>query len=187
MKVIVKNITIKLIFLLSTLLFGCGTGRISTLDRESNEAIIIANVQIINGNNTLDNKWNFLFDERLTGNLAVWPDEKNYIYMIVPIGKHFISLLQYYPYIKTIPDNYLSININENKIYYIGDIKFYWNIDENNDRVTGGLLGAISDSNKDGDFINVEINDNYDNAIKYFNSKFINNQKIEKELLIINK
>mgnify|MGYP000994325076 CR=1 FL=1 len=173
--------------LVSLFLFGCGTGRITTLDREENEAIIIANVQIINGNKSLDNKWNFLLDERLVGNLSVWPDEQNYIYMKVPIGKHFISLLQYYPYSRTLPDNYLSINIKENKIYYIGDIKFYWNIDENNDRIAGGLLGAISDSEKDGDSIKVEINDNYDNTVKYFNAKFLNNQNIEKELLLINK
>lgn len=121
------------------------------------------------------------------GNLGVWPDKQNYIYMKIPIGKHFISLLQYYPYSKTKPDNYLSINIKENKIYYIGDIIFYWNIDDNNDRCKDGVIGAISDSKKEGEFIKVEINDNYDRAVKYFNNKFSNIQKFEKELLIIKK
>jgi hypothetical protein len=166
--------------------YGCGSGRISTLDRDQNEAIIIAKVQIKNGNKILDNKWNFLFDERLQGSLAVWPDDQNYIYMKIPLGKHFISLIQYYPYSKTLPDDYLTIDIKENKIYYIGDILFHWTIDERNDASRNGIIGAMADSKKNGSRIKVEISDNYDNTVKYFNALFPNNQKTEKEILKVN-
>lgn len=176
------------------MLAGCGTGRIASLDRKPNEAIIIAKIQIKNGDSYLDNKWNFLLDERLLGKLAVWPDEQNYIYMKVPVGKHFIALLQYNNFFKNIPDNYLTIDIKENKIYYIGDIVLNWTIDKKKDArsyngggTIGGITGAVASSKKTGEFINVDIADNYDEATKYFTSKFTESQLIEKELLKVNK
>ncbi len=47
-------------------------------------------------------------------------------------------------------------------------------------------MGAITDSKESGDLIKVEINDNYSETTKYFNSKFQNSQPIEKVLLKIN-
>lgn len=183
------------IILLSSLflLFFSGTGRIKNLDLKPDEAIIIAKIQINNGNSYLGNKWNFLFDERLWAKWAVWPDENNYIYMKVPIGKHFIALLQYKSYHLNLPDNYLTIEIKESKIYYIGDIVLYWNINYstetdnyNGGGIAGGVKGALSDSKKPGNNVKVDVNDNYDEALKYFNSKFENHNEIQKVLLKIN-
>ena len=53
--------------------------------------------------------------------------------MKMPVGKHFIALLQYNGFHKNIPDNYLTIDIKENKIYYIGDIVLNWTIDKEKD------------------------------------------------------
>ena len=126
---------------------GCSTGRIASLNRKPNEAIIIAKIQIKNGDSYLNNKWNFLFDERLWAKWAVWPDEQNYIYMKVPVGKHFIALLQYKEFHKNIPDNYLTIDIKENKIYYIGDLVLNWTIDKKMDATIyygGGAIGGAA-------------------------------------------
>jgi len=176
------------------LTIGCSTGRITSLNRKTNEAIIIAKIQIKDGNTYLNNKWNLLLDERLWAKWAVWPDEQNYIYMKVPVGKHFIALLQYNGFQKNIPDNYLTIDIKENKIYYIGDIVLNWTIDKEKDAANyngggaiGGAAGTIADSKKPGEYIKVEIVDNYDETTKYFTLKFSNSQPIEKELMKINK
>ena len=143
------------------LITGCSTGRITSLNRNPNEAIIIAKIQIKDGDTYLNNKWNFLLDERLWAKWAVLPDEHNYIYMKLPVGKHFIALLQYNGLHKNIPDNYLTIDIKENKIYYIGDIVLNWTIDKEKDATNngGGAAGAIADSKKPGEYIKVDIVD----------------------------
>lgn len=169
-------------------------GRIKNLNRKPNEAIIFAKIQIKNGDAFLNNKWNFLLNERLLAKWCVWPDDQNYIYMKVPAGKtHFIALLQYGASHKNIPDNYLTINIKENKIYYIGDIVIHWTIDTKKDRsnyygggVVGGVAGAIAESKKTGEYLVVDVVDNFDETTKYFNSKFPSSEIIEKELLKIN-
>lgn len=109
--------------------------------------------------------------------------------MKVPVGKHFIALLQYNEFRKNIPDNYLTIDTKENKIYYIGDIVINWTIDPKKDgaNLTGGVVGAVADSKETGDYLKVEVIDNYDETTKYFNSKFPGHQTIEKELMKINK
>jgi hypothetical protein len=186
----ISLLTIAFIFLIA----GCGSGRTASLNRKPNEAIIIAKVQIRNGGSFLNKKWNFLLDERLWAKWAVCPDENNYIYMKVPLGKHFIALLQYSNLHKNVPDNYLTFNIKENKIYYIGDIIFNWTIDKKNDATKyngmgamGGIIGAMSESKKTGEYIKVNIIDNFDETTKYFNSKFANSEPIEKEFLKVNK
>ena len=50
-----------------------------------------------------------------------------------------------------------------------------------------GAANTIADSKKPGEYIKVEIVDNYDETTKYFISKFPNSQPIEKELMKINK
>ena len=183
-----------LVIAFGLMISGCSMGRIASLDRKPNEAIIIAKIQIKNGDSYVNNKWNFLLDERLWAKWAVCPDEQNYIYMKVPVGKHFIALLQYNGFHKNIPDNYLTIDIKENKIYYIGDIVLNWTIDKGKDATNyygggaiGALAGTIADSKQPGEYIKVDIVDNYDETTKYFISKFPNSQPIEKELMKINK
>jgi hypothetical protein len=85
--------------------------------------------------------------------------------------------------------NYLTFNIKENKIYYIGDIVLNWTIDKKKDasKYNGGIVGAVANSNKSGEYIEVDIADNYAETTKYFTSKFPECQSIEKELLKVNK
>ena len=184
-----KRILMILAILLTFISINCNAGRIKNLNRKPNEAIIIAKIQIKNGDSFLSNKWNFLLNERLLAKWSVWPDDQNYIYMKVPIKKNFMALLQYDGYSKNIPDNYLTIDIKESKIYYVGDIVIHWTIDQKKDRAnySGGVIGAIAESEKKGDFLDVDVIDYYNETTSYFNSKFQNTELIEKELLKMNK
>jgi len=184
-----KRILTILVISLSFIALNCSAGRMKNLNRKPNEAIIIAKIQIKNGDTFLSNKWNFLLNERLFAKWSVWPDDQNYVYMKVPIRKNFIALLQYDGYSKNIPDNYLTIDIKESKIYYIGDIVIHWTIDPKKDRAnySGGVIGSISESQKKGSLLDIDIIDNYKETTLYFNSKFQNSELIEKELLKTNK
>lgn len=174
---------------------SCATGRITTLDRQSNEAIILAKIQIKNGDTFIGNKWSLLLDERVWGKWAVKPDENNYIYMKVPVGEHFVAMLQYNRFHKNIPDNYLTIDVMDNGIYYIGDIVINWTIDPNTDGASsaavggvlggalGAVIGAVADSKRAGDYLKVDIIDNFDETTSYLATKFLYDQKINKSLL----
>ena len=170
---------------------NCNASKLKNLTRKPNEAIIIAKIQIKNGDTFLNNKWSLLFNERLWAKWAARPDDANYIYLKVPLGKSFIALVQTNDgYHKNIPNDSLSIDIKESKIYYIGDIVLNWTIDKKTDRVSyngggalGGALGAIAESKKIGDCLKADVTDNYKETTEYFNSKFPNSELIEKELL----
>lgn len=176
---------------------NCSAAKLKNLNRKPNEAIIVAKIQIKNGDSFLNSKWSLLFNERLWAKWCSKPDDQNYIFMKVPIGKNFIALLQTNDgYHTIIPNDYLTIDIKENKIYYIGDIVLYWTIDPKTNRVNyngggfiggaiGGALGAVAESKKTGDYLKVDVIDNYKETTEYFNSKFPNSELIEKELLKI--
>ena len=173
------------LLLLLFLLAGCGTGQLKTLEVEPNEAIIIAKASIKNGDKIIDKRWNLLWDERLWGDHAVWVEEDGYIFMKIPEGKHFIALLQLDQHMKKIPDNYLTIEVERNKIYYIGDIVFNWKISIE-DIASTGVAGTIADINKDAPKIKVDIVDGFEETTEFFNEKFKNSKPIEKRLIHIN-
>ncbi len=179
-----KTKPILTIVLIGIFLSNCGSGQIKTLETKSDEAIIIARAFINNDGVQVNTKWNFLWDERLWGKNAVWVKKDGYIFTKLPAGKHFITLLQYNQFRKNIPDNYLSINVEENKIYYIGDFTFDWNISRD-DASKYGVAGAIADSKEDGIKISVHLEDNFEETTKYFNEKFKNDRPIEKQLMKI--
>lgn len=173
-----------LLVLLLVLFFGCSSGQIETTEMKNDEAIIVARAFVNNNGDTLNTKWNFLWNERLWGTNAIWVEKDGYVFMKLPKGKHFIALLQYNEYRKNIPDNYLTVDLEGNKIYYIGDFTFNWNINKN-DVAKNGIAGAVSDSEKNEDKIAVDIFDNYEKMIAIFNKKFGNTKPIEKQLLKI--
>ena len=166
------------------LLIGCASGQLKTTEIENDEAIIIARAFIKNNGENINTKWNFLWNERLWGKNAVWVEKDGYVFMKLPKGKHFISLLQYNEYRKNIPDNYLTINLEPNKIYYIGDLTFNWNINKN-DGANTGVLGAMSDAEKNENKIQVDLTDNYEKTVKEFNEKYGNSKPVEKQLIRI--
>ena len=166
------------------ILISCASGQLKSTEIANGEAIIVARAFINNNGEKINTKWNFLWDERLWGKNAVWVENDGYVFMKLPVGKHFISLLQYNQYSKNIPDNYLSINLEENKIYYIGDLTFNWNISKD-DTAKVGVAGAISDSKKDSPKIQIDLIDNYEITVKEFNEKYGNSKSIEKQLIKI--
>lgn len=166
------------------LLMGCASGQLKTTEVKNNEAIIIARAFINNDGEKINTKWNFLWDERLWGKNAVWVEKDGFISMKLPKGKHFISLLQYNQYSKNIPDNYLSVELEPNKIYYIGDLTFNWNISKY-DAANTGVIGAVSDAKKNVSKIQVDLIDNYETTVKEFNEKYENSKPVEKQLIRI--
>jgi len=179
-----KNIII--VVFVAVTLAGCGSGRITTLEKDQNEAIVVGRLTITNDGEDISNKSNILFDERAWATYAVWPDDSNYIYLKLPIGKHFIAFLQHSEYYKNFPDNYAVIELLESNIYYIGDLTINLHLGESD--VSGiGVAGALKDINKEGEKIPIDVSDNYDTTIKYFNQKFNNTDTIEKSLLQLNK
>lgn len=166
------------------LLIGCSSGQLKTTELKDDETIIVAKAFINNNGEKVQTKWNFLWDERLWGKNAIWVEKDGFISMKLAKGKHFISLLQYNQYRKNIPDNYLTVELEPNKIYYIGDITFNWNI-SNDDVANTGVIGALSDAEKNESKIQVELTDNYENTVKEFNEKYGNSKLVEKQLIRI--
>lgn len=174
------------IVLVTVSFWGCGSGRITTLEKEQNEAIVIGRLTITDNRKDVSPKSNILFDERAWGTYAVWPDDKNYIYLKLPVGRHFIAFLQHSEYNNNFPDNYAVVDLPESKIYYIGDLTINLKFGDM-DEAKSGVLGAVSDINKEGVKIPIEISDNYDSTVQYFNQKFNNTSIVEKSLLQLNK
>ena len=152
---------------------------------KNDEAIIVARAFIDNGGEKISTKWNFLWDERLWGKNAIWVEKDGFISMKLPKGKHFISLLQHNQYGKSITDNYLSIELEPNKIYYIGDFSFNWNISKE-DVSTTGVVGAVKDAYKKTNKIKVDLIDNYETTVEGFNKRYGNSKTVEKQLIQIN-
>lgn len=165
-------------------LIGCASGQLKALDIKKDEAIIVAKVFIYNNGKKINTKWNFLWNERLWGKNAVWVKKDGFVSMRLPKGRHFISLLQYNQYHKNIPDNYLSIELEPNKIYYIGDLTFNWDVSKN-DVGNTGVIGAISDAKKNESKIQVALEDKYEVTVKEFNEKYGNTEPVEKLLIKI--
>ena len=164
------------------LLISCSSGQLKTTDVSNDEAIIVGRAFILNNGEKINKKWNFLWDERLWGKNAVWIEKDGYVFMKLPKGKHFISLLQYNEYRKNIPDNYLTVNLETNKIYYIGDLTFNWNISKG-DISNTGIVGEVSDSEKKEDKIQVDVIDNYETTVNSFNEIYGNTKLVEKQLI----
>jgi len=171
-----------LLVLTIIILTGCGSGQLKTTEVSNDEAILVGRAFINNDGQLIEKKWNFLWNERLWGKNAVWVDDSGFVFMKIPQGKHFISLLQFNQYSKNIPDNHLSIDVEGGKIYYLGDITFNWNISDK-DVASTGVARAVLDSKKKEPAIDVEVDDNYEETVKHFNEKFNNNRKVEKQII----
>ena len=171
-----------LIILISGFFISCSSGQLKTTEISDDEAIIIGRAFIQNDSEKINKKWNILWNERLWGKNAVWIEKDGYVFMKLPKGKHFISLLQYNEYRKNIPDNYLTVNLEAGKIYYIGDLTFNWNISKS-DISNTGIVGAVSDAGKKEDLIQVDVTDNYETTVKSFNEIYGNTKPIEKQLI----
>lgn len=164
---------------------SCGSGQLKTTEVEENEAIIVARTFIINEGEQTEKKWNFLWDERLWGKNAVWVEKDGFVSMKLPEGKHYIALLQYRQYTKNIPDDYLSIEVEGGKIYYIGDLRFHWDLSKKDVNALG-LAGALANSQKKELQIEVDVKDNYEETVALFNQKYGNSQQVQKQLLKVN-
>lgn len=173
------------LILLALISLSCGSGQLKTTAVEETEAIIVARTFIVNEGKQAEKKWNFLWDERLWGKYAVWVEKDGFVSMKLPQGKHHIALLQYRQYTKNVPDNYLTIDVEGGKVYYIGDLTFHWDLSQKDVNALG-LAGALVKSNEKESGIRVDIEDNYEETVALFNQKYGNTREVQKHLIKVN-
>lgn len=170
---------------------GCSTGRIATTaNTKPNETIVFGKLTLDSSRPLASEKIVLHFNERLWGKHTVWLDESGYFYMKLPLGNHFLSLLEYRDNIgfyKNLPPNYISVNLTEpEKVYYIGDIYLTWTPVELADmRQNKGVVGAIAEAEKKGEYVPASV-ESSQQTVNFFKQKFIDNQKeIVTELVTI--
>jgi hypothetical protein len=165
---------------------GCKTGRISTLEKNPDEAILFGKVTFMSNGEVFTRKHAILFDEIWWGTYAVFPDDSNYIYTKVPVGKHFIARVESYPDNTNFPETFLTFETNKSGIYYIGDITIDWD-NISSFKLLGGLLGSATDAMKGKVQLPVHIVDNFEETTKYITKKIFyqTNLTIEKSIVKI--
>jgi hypothetical protein len=153
------------------LLLSCATGRIESLTRLPNEAIVIAKLKILNFGDDETSNTHLLFNERAWGTYHVKPDDSNYIYMKLPIGKHNLARVSIEDRSINIPDTYTSFVIPEGKIYYIGDISTKLRLRPNLGFMFG-LLGALAYESRSLELPEIIVENNINQATSYFKKMF---------------
>jgi hypothetical protein len=172
-----KIIFLFLSIIFSVILTACSTGRIDSLVRKPNEAIIIANVNIINNHYNETSNSVLMFDETSMGTFHVKPDGKSFIYMKLPIGKYNLSRIEIGNRSINLPKYYTNFEIRESKLYYIGDILTELELNVNVGSAFG-LIGALAYEGRTVTLPPVKVYDNYINAVSYFKSIFPCNDTI---------
>ncbi|MBM2815130.1 MAG: hypothetical protein HW421_1892 [Ignavibacteria bacterium] len=115
---------------LTFILISCRTGRIDSLDREPDEAIIFAKIEVKNFDDEITQKSSFVFcstgySSRVVpwwSKLAIRPDEEGYIYMKLPVGTYSIQRVNIREKSIVFPEYATRITLPDGNIYYIGDI-----------------------------------------------------------------
>lgn len=169
---------------LSIIITSCSTGRIESLERNSDEAIIIAKVKVNNQNEDVTNDAVFLFDETAYGTYHVRTDLEEYFYMKIPLGNHYISRISIGSRSINLIDSFLTFETKESKIYYIGDLSFELDLGVNVG-ASFGLLGALAYEGRKVVMPPVAIKNNFERSKTYFNNIFKNVEIIYPNLVRI--
>lgn len=146
---------------------ACGTGRIESLYRQPDEAIVIAKVKLLDGKDNRTDEGKIFFG----GANGVEPDDSGYVYFKVYTGKYYFARVQMGNESVKLPKTYTSFEIPESKIYYIGDITAYLNM-EFNYGAGFGLLGALAYEGRHVRVPPVNVENNYEKDTYYFKNIF---------------
>ncbi|MDT3738782.1 MAG: hypothetical protein RO257_04700 [Candidatus Kapabacteria bacterium] len=178
MKKVFNNITFLII---GFIIISCGTGRIDNLERKPDEAIVIAKMRIRNLHENITNSATIFFDKSFWGTLYVKADDSSYIYLTLPIGRHYLSSIAENIESQGLPSDLITFELPESKIYYIGEINMRFNLDKNWG-IYFGLLGQLLYDSRPviPPFIFVE--DNYEDAKGYFTKLFPTDEIIYKSI-----
>ena len=165
---------------------SCSTGRLTpTTVIAENETVFIGKFKILErGENvTLNSK--IMFDENKKEMYKFVFEENGYLYMKIPVGKHFIKTIWFRGYIVNLPDNYASIEVNNhNSVYYIGNIE----IDVDRQAKFGqGVVGTIILLNGEGIKLPITVEDNPQEIKDFYTKTFGNDKEIVTNLLTIAK
>ncbi len=181
-----KNVFKMILVGLFPLLFcACSTGRIESTARTSGEAILIGKLRVINQGDDVSKSSSILFDETAWGTYGVVPDSKQYFYLKLPIGNHYLSRLNLEGD-KSInmTNNYITLSLPESRIYYCGDLTFTTDLGTNVASMLG-VIGALSYETRDVDMPPLKVEMNYPEAKNYFNAIINNREEIEMCILKI--
>jgi hypothetical protein len=180
-----KGTIVVLSLLLSILFISCGTGgRIKSLNRDFNEAIIIAKVDIFNNEEPASEYSIVFFDQYTSGSYAVKPDKNNYIYKKILVGKHHIAKIQMGNRSIKLPITYTGFETPEGKIYYIGDLTADLKLDFNVGAMFG-LLGAIAYEERTVSVPSIRVVNNYEKAVTYFKTIFPCKDTILQSIMVV--
>jgi hypothetical protein len=170
--------------LLILVITGCSTGRINSLERKSNECIVIAKVYIKNYGEDFTYGSRFFFDGRTRSVVPVYPDDFYYIYFKLTLGNHFLGRIENDDRSINLYDDYLRFETPESKIYYLGDISTELSLDMNYGSflyvfgAIGGIVGNRIYENRSVKQPKMVIENRIGEAITYFNSIFENKEEI---------
>lgn len=156
---------------------SCSTGRIDSLERKPDEAIIIAKVHVKNQKNGVTSKTDFIFDETTWGTYHVRADSKKYFYMKLPLGNHYLSRISIGDKSINLNEFFITFETKESKIYYIGDLSFELDMGANIGLMFG-LIGALAYEGRSVVMPPVAVKNNFDSTTTYFNNLFKNTEPI---------
>jgi hypothetical protein len=184
LKKIFKNV---LIVITSFIIISCSTGRtgrIENLDRKPNEAIVFAKMNIKDGDKNITKETFIVFNSLSNIAQAVKPDGSSFIYFKLPIGKHFISKISNETASQKLPEYFITFEIPESKIYYIGDINMVFDLDYNWG-IYAGVIGQIGYDLRKVDLPYASIKDNFSSSKDYILKIFPTSEEIYKSISVL--
>lgn len=172
------------ILLLSAILVSCSSGRIDSIERGPNEAIVIARYTLDDVGDDVTQESSLRFDSKLLDDISVSPDEANYIYFKMPIGEFYLASIYTKGKSQNIGENFFTITIPDGNIYYIGNISITGALHKHH-HLPGGIIGLLADQNHICVDPLIKIENDYEKDVKYFRSLFNTDEKIHELKVVI--
>jgi hypothetical protein len=144
-----KRIRILVLGLMLILIISaCSSGRIDSLEKRADECIVIAKVFIKNYNKDITRESTLSFDAIVWSLFDVKPDDSCYIYLKLPLGKHFHGRIEYIRGSINLPKRMLVFETPESKVYYLGHISTELSL-ETHLSLFAGIVGWITYESRD--------------------------------------
>jgi len=183
----------KILFFFILLLSSCSLTKVTIKDLELQpyEAIFVGKIIAVDKDSVVIDNCNINIDDKFYTSI----DESNFVYFKIPIGEHFFTKIETYNNSLTLfPYDTLFFNCDSAGIYYLGDIKIYWNKYSSFFEIFGSnILGLKNEplrKKRSKDIpkkINIDVIDNFELTTKSILKKIDgkNNVIIQKSILIV--
>lgn len=97
--------------------------------------------------------------------------------MKIPVGLHYLARIEIDSKSLNIPETFTSFETSKGGLYYIGDITTCVELDFNAGMMFG-LMGGLAYEIRQVDPPQIYVDNNYNDAVKYFKSKFPTDEPI---------